>query len=305
VRLRDLHRLRLLLVTGKGGVGKTTIAAAFARAAAAAGRRTLCVEIVDDHEGEAPLASAFGRTTHGAHTDSPIAVDENLHLAALSASSGHKAFLRDTLPMRMLADAAMKSQAVRRFLHAAPTFAELGVLYRLLDLTRLRAGGEFAFDHIVVDLPATGHALALLQVPAAVQRVVSGGSIGQAVRSGLDLLCDKHQTAALVVTVPEALPVSESLELATGLEASGVLVPGLVLNRVPSDGFTDGELEIALGVASRRPTLGGRTVQRIARARHARLRIKDARPLLFEFLDHDGDALAEMGRALDAAEADA
>lgn len=297
MRVSELQKLRALLVTGKGGVGKTTVAAGLARLAANAGVRTLAVEIVEDEDREAPLAATLGVASL---REEPTEVARGLSVAVLSPTIGHRAFLRDTLPVRMLADAAMKSQAVRRFLNAAPTFPEMGVLYRLLDLARARRGdGAPLYEHIVVDLPATGHALALVQVPAAVLRVVPGGAIGQAVRSGLELLCDPKKTGALVVTLPEPLPVSESLELVRGLETNAVAVPGLVLNRVPVDPFGgEGELELALAMIAKRPTLGAKSVQRIERARQARARLEETRPVLFELPEHDDDPVATMTRLL-------
>lgn len=294
--VRELQKLRSLLVTGKGGVGKTTVAAGLAQLAARAGLRTLAVEIVEDEDREAPLAATLGLA---ALREEPTQVATRLHVAVLSPSVGHRAFLRDTLPVRMLADAAMKSQAVRRFLNAAPTFPEMGVLYRLLDLARAKRGdGSPLYEHIIVDLPATGHALALVQVPAAVLRVVPGGAIGQAVRSGLELLCDPKQNGAVVVTLPEPLPVSESLELVRGLESNAVAVPGLVLNRVPVDPFADGELEVALAMIAKRATLGAKSVQQILRARQARARLEETRPVLFELPEHDDDPVATMTRLL-------
>jgi anion-transporting ArsA/GET3 family ATPase len=296
VSVHELQKLRSLLVTGKGGVGKTTIAGGLARLAAARGLRTLAVEVVEDDDRDAPLAASLGLPVL---REEPTEVAQRLHVAALSPSIGHRAFLRDTLPVRMLADAALKSQAVRRFLNAAPTFPEMGVLYRLLDLSRARrSDGSPLYEHIIVDLPATGHALALVQVPAAVLRVVPGGAIGQAVRTGLELLCDPAKNGAIVVTLPEPLPVSESLELVRGLEASDVAVPGVVLNRVPHDPFAAGELEIALELVAKRATLGAKSVQRIARARQARARLEETRPVLLELPEHEDDPSSFMTRWL-------
>ncbi|MBK6692296.1 MAG: arsenic transporter [Myxococcales bacterium] len=283
-----LDKLRAVLVTGKGGVGKTTVAAALARASARRGRRTLCLEVIDEVGEAAPLATTFGRALT---TEEPLQVAPNLYVAALSPATGHKAFLRETLPVKMLADAAMKSQAVRRFLHAAPTFPELGVLYRLVDLASATRAGPF--DQVIVDLPATGHALALVEVPEAVLRIVPGGTIGQALRAGLALLCDAEKTAALVVTLPEPLPVSEALELAEALEAKRVAVAGIILNRVPDDPFDDAEFELVQSFATR-PLLGNRSVHRLRKTRDARERIKISRRVI-ELSEHpEGDVLAKV-----------
>ena len=81
-----------------------------------------------------------------------------------------------------------------------------------------RRDGSDEHELIIVDLPATGHALALAQIPASLLRVIPTGPIANAVREGLDLLTDPARTGAIVVTLPETLPVSEALELVQGIE---------------------------------------------------------------------------------------
>jgi anion-transporting ArsA/GET3 family ATPase len=265
--------LRTVLVTGKGGVGKTTVSAALARHAAAQGRRVLCAEMAGDPAASSALADALGVE----HLDvEPVTVAPNLKGVLLAPHLGHTRFLRDVLPMRLLADAAMRSAAIRRFLAAAPTFPEMGVLYRLLELVRKRHrdGGD-EHELVIVDLPATGHALALAQIPASLLRVIPTGPVAAAVREGLELLMDRRRTGALVVTLPETLPVSEALELMAGMEAHAVPLSHVVANRVPFNPFTDAELEEARGLLSGRgPTLGARSIDRIDRARSALLRLQ-------------------------------
>lgn len=271
--MKSLLSLRAVLVTGKGGVGKTTVAASLARWFAASGRRVLCAELSAEDAATSPLADALGITTL---KDEPTPVAENLRAAALAPLLGHQRFLRDVLPMKILADAAMKSAAIRRFLAAAPTFPEMGVLYRLLDLVRAkRRDGTPEHETIVVDLPATGHALALAQIPQSLLRVIPTGPIAEAVREGLALLMDPEQTGAVVVTLPETLPVTEALELVSGVQKHEIPLAQMVVNRVPFDPFSAEERSaVKRLLAGRPPTLGERTLERIDRAEVALARIR-------------------------------
>ncbi len=263
--LKSLLPLRAVLVTGKGGVGKTTLAASLARYAAGQGKRVLCAEMVGDPTASSALADALGLERLDVD---PVAVAPNLKAVLLAPHLGHARFLRDVLPMNILADAAMRSAAIRRFLAAAPTFPEMGVLYRLLDFVRTkRRDGSDEHELIVVDLPATGHALALAQIPASLLRVIPTGPIAAAVREGLDLLRDAARTGAVVVTLPETLPVSEALELCKGIQHHEIPLAHLFVNRVPFNPFTEGEREAVRSILQGRgPTLGQRTLDRIDRA---------------------------------------
>jgi arsenite-transporting ATPase len=270
--LKRLLPLRAVLITGKGGVGKTTVAASLARFAAAQGKRVLCAEMSSDPDIASPLADALGADKL---TETPVDIAPNLRALLLTPVLGHQKFLRDVLPMNILADAAMRSAAIRRFLGAAPTFPEMGVLYRLLDLVRAkRRDGSWEHEMIIVDLPATGHALALAQIPASLLRVIPTGPIAAAVREGLALLTDKKQTGAVVVTLPETLPVSEALELIAGIEHHEIPLAQVFVNRVPFDPFTEEERVLVRDIlAGRPPTLGERTMERIDRARVAMSRL--------------------------------
>ena len=104
--LADLFKRRLVIVTGKGGVGKTTVATALARAWAQSGKRVLCAEIVAHEDTPSALMPMLGGPRP---TDEPVLATQNIWTVLLTPSAGHKAFLQDTLPLRMLADAAMRS----------------------------------------------------------------------------------------------------------------------------------------------------------------------------------------------------
>jgi len=293
--LKSLLPLRAVLVTGKGGVGKTTFAASLARFAAQSGKRVLVTEIGSEEATTSALADAIGTPKI---TEQPQEVAPNLRVASLAPALGHQRFLRDVLPMKILADAAMRSSAIRRFLSAAPTFPEMGVLYRLLDLVRMkRRDGAFEHEMIIVDLPATGHALALAQIPASLLRVIPTGPIAAAVREGLELLRDPGRTGAVVVTLPETLPVSEAIELVQGIAEHEIPLAHVVVNRVPFDPFSDEERDFIRSLlGNQRPTLGGRTLERIDRARVALGRIANAVSVPVGVLQDvwlDGPRLAE------------
>jgi anion-transporting ArsA/GET3 family ATPase len=284
-----------VLITGKGGVGKTTVTASLARYAAGQGKRVLCAEMVGDPAATSALADALGVDRLEVE---PTFVSPNLSAVQLAPHLGHVKFLRDVLPMKLLADAAMRSAAIRRFLAAAPTFPEMGVLYRLLDLVRQkRRDGTDEHEMIIVDLPATGHALALAQIPASLLRVIPTGPIAAAVREGLDLLTDRQRTGAVVVTLPETLPVSEALELCKGITLHQIPLAQVVVNRVPFDPFSVEEREaVRVMLEGSAPTLGVRTLERIDRAQVsvARLRREVTVPIVaLQDVWLDGPRLAE------------
>jgi arsenite/tail-anchored protein-transporting ATPase len=293
--VKSLLPLRAVLVTGKGGVGKTTVAASLARYVSQAGKRVLVTEIGSEDATTSALADALGIPKL---TDQPVEIAPNLRVASLAPSLGHQRFLRDVLPMKILADAAMRTGAIRRFLSAAPTFPEMGVLYRLLDLVRAkRKDGTEEHEMIIVDLPATGHALALAQIPASLLRVIPTGPIAAAVREGLELLMDPKRTGAVVVTLPETLPVSEAIELVQGIYEHKIPLAHVFVNRVPFNPFTEDERALVRELLDGKPpTLGERTLERIDRARVALDRMVHAVKVPIATLQDvwlDGPRLAE------------
>ncbi len=266
-----IHR-RVVIVTGKGGVGKTTVASAIGRLGAQAGKRVLIAEM-----GSEPGAPSGVRQVLTGSDDAlgeePTELGENLFGVLLTPEAGHRAFLRDVLPLGFLADRALRAEPLKRFLSAAPAFAELGMLYRGLKLVREEKRGKPVWDLVVIDAPASGHALAFATLPEVALKIIPGGPIGRAVKAGHAMLTDPATTVALVTTLPETLPVTEALELVRGLEKSRVLVHGVVANLVPDDPFTESEhalLDRTLSQGGAPETfLGSRSLGRLKRARDA------------------------------------
>ena len=256
---------QLVLVTGKGGVGKTTLSAALAIAAQKAGKRVLVAEVTPDLHTTSPVLSHFGHPT--VRGDEPVKMEENLWGTRVAPQTGHRLFLRKGLRVKLIVDAAMRSAALTRFLMAAPTFPEIGTLYQIVWLLRMGR-----FDHIVLDLPATGHALALASLPKTVVGVVPTGLIGDAISEGLAVLTDPAQCWAALATLPESMPVTETVELIAALGRCDIAVGATVLNRMPGDPFSDGEraaLDDHIARAGT-PILGHRELIRLDRALAAR-----------------------------------
>lgn len=272
--LLDLVQRRCVIVTGKGGVGKTTLAAALGRGFAARGKRVLVAEIVPHADTPSQLQEALGGPKPA---EEPVLAHENLWVTLLTPTMGHLRFLQDALPIKLLADTAMRSQGLRKFLAAAPGFSDMGVMYRMLDLLkRTRPGGEPLYDVCIIDSPATGHALALAQIPEFLTRVIPGGPIYRAAHEGVTTLTDPKITGCVVVTLPETLPVTEALELEKGLGRHKLPVSAIVVNRVPVDPFSSEE-RAALG-ALPREVFGARELRRIERAQAALELLREKHP---------------------------
>lgn len=272
-RLHFLDR-RILLITGKGGVGRTTVTIALARAAARRGKRVLLTEVGDVDGEPSPLGRIIGRPTLGAE---PIPLAPGLDACHLSARAGHEGFLRSVLPGAPLIKAALRSRAVERFLIAAPSFHEMGIFYHLLSLLRAtRPDGRRRHELIVVDMPATGHTLALTGLPDILLRLIPGGPIVDALHEGRAILNDPRQGAAWVVTLPEQLPVTEAIELLAGLDETSMPTGGVLLNRMPQDPFTPAERAALDPWIAGRELLGELAFRRIEAAEAALGRLRGA-----------------------------
>lgn len=283
----------LVLVTGKGGVGKTTLTAALARAAHRSGRRVLVTEVAPDVHNPSPVLGYFGKAQY--REEEPVLIEPRLFGVRLTPPIGHRQFLRAALRVRLLVDTAMKSAALTRFLLAAPTFPEIGLIYQLVELLRSKK-----FDQIFVDLPATGHAIALASLPKVVHRILPTGLIGDAIGEGLAIMGDPKRTAAVVITLPEAMPVTESVELIDAFSKCSIRVASAVLNKLPPDPFNHDERKSLTELLERRRgtgeprLLGTRELRRLERAQNAQRSFHEVLPPdvarfevpLFEGLDH-------------------
>jgi len=256
-----------VLVTGKGGVGKTTVAAALAVVAARAGRRAVVCEI-EGPSSVAPLLDG-GKGSHA-----PRPIGEGIHLAVLTAEDGLRAYLSDKIRLPGIVDLVFKQPAVSRFFRAAPAFAEMGLLYAISKLVEERgADGNPRWDHVIVDLPASGHAVGMLEAPFVGKRIFLAGPVRALCESMERMLLDHALTACAVVTLPEELPMNEALELAAKLRGRGLSVEAVLANAVEAEALSPEEQMVVerLRAVEARPILDGAATAARRAARGSRI----------------------------------
>ncbi len=234
------HSHRLVIVSGKGGVGKSVLAAAVARCSAAAGRRTVLVTL-DTRDDTHPFLSVPLRyepqpTVHG------------FSVSRVDAFQAAAEYARRTLPFGAMYEAFFSGRAFRDFAAAAPGFEELMCLGKLYNLAV-----ETDFERVVFDAPSTGHLRDLLAVPALTQRAVRVGPLNHNARRIEDLLLDPDRTQVLVTTLAEEMPVREAQELLSLCHDELRMGVGpVLLNRRVAKRFTAGELASARAMQAQR-----------------------------------------------------
>src|SRR5512139_1692771 len=222
---------RLLIVTGKGGVGKSTVSAALALLAARAGKRVLVCE-VNAQERVAPL---LGAAPAGPRVREAL---PGLFTVNVTPQEAMREYGLMVLRFRTIYEAVFENRLVRYFLKAVPSLAELVMLGKILNEVRSEERGRPRWDLVVVDAPATGHAVQLLRVPGALVDTVPAGPLRHDAQWMQALLVDPAITALAIVTLPEEMPVNEAIEL--DAQVRGVLgIPrgGLFVNAVPEARF--------------------------------------------------------------------
>lgn len=224
----SLLERRLVIVTGKGGTGKTAVAAALALGAAARGRRVLVAAVEPDTR----LPSLLG-ASGGALGYAPAPAGDGVWVSHIEPFEALAEYLGLQIGSRRLVDPVLRQRAFRQLLLASPGWRELITLGKVWHWEQMRDGARPRFDLIVVDAPATGHGLAFLDVPRVVVSAVRAGPLRHHTERVEALIEDAERTLLLPVALAEELPVRETVELVTRARRDlGVAIDRVVVNAV-------------------------------------------------------------------------
>jgi anion-transporting ArsA/GET3 family ATPase len=268
----DLLAHSLIVVTGKGGVGKSTVAAALGLAASRRGLRTIVVEVAARDD----VSRALGSQVAGVYAER--SVSERLHHISIDPQHAMEEYLRQRLPVGVLAALLSRSRIFTALTAAAPGLRELLTIGKVWELAQpeRRGRGAEPYDLVVLDAPATGHGLAMLQAPRTFASVARVGPVARQGRTVASFLGDPLRTAVLAVSTAEEMPVSETLQLRSRVrEELGLDVALVVVNAVVPHRFSRAEeatLQAAPPSPARHAALFAATWVRRQRAQITRLR---------------------------------
>ena len=270
-----LGERRLHFVLGKGGAGKSTVAAALGLASARSGKHTLLVEVA----GEDRLGGLF--ETAGVVHEEETELAPRLYGISIHAERATEEYLAGQLRLRPLVELLTRSRAFHTFAAAAPGLAELVTLGKIwalaIALRPLRSGRgrrpgrSRVWDAIIVDCPATGHGVALLETAANVEELAAGGPVRDQAARIHEVVSHPGATGITLVARPDELSVTEAVEAAGMLRARGLPVAAAVLNGVRDRRFSDSEAP-ALEAAAAGPPGAERDAVTAALAHLARQR---------------------------------
>ena len=233
----DLFDKRLVFVTGKGGVGKSTVSIALGLAAARMGKRTIICEV----SAQEKASSVF---KVGAIGFNEVKVDDNLWAISIDTEESLREYLLLQLKIRAMRDLLVKSRIFTYLAAATPGLKELVTIGKVWELAQddrqVKKAG--AYDMVIVDAPATGHGVGFLQTPRTFADIARVGPVHSQAKT-LDAYLTNHETTGVaIVALPEEMPVNETASLERQLTGEvGMAVDRVYMNAMYPERFTEDE----------------------------------------------------------------
>jgi anion-transporting ArsA/GET3 family ATPase len=270
----ELLDKRLLFVTGKGGVGKSTIAITLGLAAASRGKRAIVCEVSSQEN----ASRIFKRAEVGFHE---VEVADNLWAISIDPDEAMREYLLLQLKVRAMRDLLVRSRIFNYLAAATPGLKELVTIGKIWELAqpdrKVKKGRHY--DLVIVDAPATGHGVGFLQTPRTFAGIARVGPIHSQARELDRYVTDHRTTGAAIVSIPEEMPVNESASLEEQLSGElGVAVDRVYMNAMYPERFDKREaskLERALADADGGPRAAiGAALSQHRRARTQRAQLQ-------------------------------
>jgi anion-transporting ArsA/GET3 family ATPase len=231
----DISDRRLVLVLGKGGVGRSTIAAALAGANAGRGKKTLLFETnANDRFG-----SYFDKPAVGT---SVTELAPNLSAVNTNPAAALEEYGLMILKFKSVYEMVFENRITKAFLRAIPGLDDYSLMGKAWFHTEETKRGRPVWDTLVFDMPASGHSVSMLRIPWVITETVPDGPLTRDARTMKELLTDPKRTAAIIVTLAEEMPVNEAIELEQKLTALGIVPQHVIVNQIYPEHFPAGSL---------------------------------------------------------------
>lgn len=221
---------KLLLVVGKGGVGRTTVAITLALAAGLQGKRAVVVELYGNDQ----VARRYGL---GERSYAPRPLAPHVDTMSLTAYECLDDFGRSKLKVNALVHMLFHNKVFRTFIDSVPGLHDLFQLGKINNLAATPGPDDPVYDIVIIDAPATGHGLTLLNAAGSMRDMVGGGLVFDESNLIEELLDDTDRTGLVMVTLPQELPVNEGLQLVDELAERRRLMAAVVVNQVRDFGL--------------------------------------------------------------------